>query len=290
MRKLIFIVLLLAGIGAQAQSDSAFATVRYKLTHISDTTWPENPVVSNTILYLGKKLSMYTDYDREQRMKANGGATGLTVANVSRANGQVVSTSSAQISPEMRAMMSTMGNIYKDMAEDKTITMENTNGKLFAIAHKSEIDWTIQPDTRTIMGLQCQKAVADFKGRRYEAWFAPSLPYSYGPWKLNGLPGLIIEAADTKREVIFSFGSFENLEDKTRIAVSEYATKADPKEFQQYKDAIEKDRQANIGGASIGGRLVMDIAGMPAGNVGPDGQPIRFRKYNNPIEKTVTKK
>jgi GLPGLI family protein len=30
------------------------------------------------------------------------------------------------------------------------------------------------------------------------AWFAPSLPYSYGPKDYNGLPGLILELQERK--------------------------------------------------------------------------------------------
>jgi hypothetical protein len=35
-----------------------------------------------------------------------------------------------------------------------------------------------------------------FKGREYIVWYAPSIAYAEGPWKLGGLPGLILEAYD----------------------------------------------------------------------------------------------
>jgi GLPGLI family protein len=291
MRKMIlpllFSVLCFTG---YAQSDSAFATVKYKLTHISDTTWPENPQVTNYILYLGKKLTNYTNFDREESMRKNGGGlSDIVVGGAAQVSVSGVSNASAgsNMQGSQRDRIAAMGNIYKKVNEGKLLTIEYTYGQLFAVEDQMpEINWSIQPDTKEIMGLPCQKAVGDFRGRTYEAWFCSQLPYSNGPWKLNGLPGLIIEAADTKREVIFSFVGFENLEEKKLVEVTPLASKTSPKEFKQYKEALEKDSKA-MAGSTVAAGGVISVRGMLA--VGPDGKPPRFRQMNNPIEKEVKK-
>ncbi len=56
--------------------------------------------------------------------------------------------------------------------------------------------WTTHHQQRTIGGIPCLKAVTQFKGRGYTAWYAPSITSADGPWKLGGLPGLILEAYD----------------------------------------------------------------------------------------------
>lgn len=52
--------------------------------------------------------------------------------------------------------------------------------------------WELKNETKEIMGFNCQKATTTFRGRNYEAWFSADLP-SGGPWKYDGLPGLILE-------------------------------------------------------------------------------------------------
>lgn len=63
--------------------------------------------------------------------------------------------------------------------------------------------WTITSEEVTIMGYRCQKATGAYRGRTYEAWFAVDIPLPFGPWKLGGLPGLVLKASDTKGEFVF---------------------------------------------------------------------------------------
>ena len=58
------------------------------------------------------------------------------------------------------------------------------------------MQWIRHNEQRTIGGIPCLKAVTQFKGRGYIAWYAPSITIADGPWKLGGLPGMILEAYD----------------------------------------------------------------------------------------------
>ena len=55
--------------------------------------------------------------------------------------------------------------------------------------------WEISDSTKNVIGYECVKASVDFHGRKWVAWFSPEIPISNGPWKLGGLPGLILEAS-----------------------------------------------------------------------------------------------
>lgn len=58
-----------------------------------------------------------------------------------------------------------------------------------------EQEWSINSDsTQNILGYECIMAETDYHGRHWKAWFAPEIPYPFGPWKLQGLPGIILRA------------------------------------------------------------------------------------------------
>lgn len=58
-----------------------------------------------------------------------------------------------------------------------------------------ELNWTIVEDsTTTVLGYECIMAKSDYHGRHWKAWFTPEIPIPFGPWKLRGLPGLILKA------------------------------------------------------------------------------------------------
>ena len=67
-----------------------------------------------------------------------------------------------------------------------------------------QIDWELKDEFKTISGYECQKASVTFRGRNYDAWFTTEIPVPYGPWKLGGLPGLILEVYDDTKEISFS--------------------------------------------------------------------------------------
>jgi GLPGLI family protein len=66
-----------------------------------------------------------------------------------------------------------------------------------------KLAWNITSEERIIEGFNCSKATVEFRGRKYIAWFTTALPYSFGPWKFNGLPGVILEVYDT--ELLFTW-------------------------------------------------------------------------------------
>lgn len=56
------------------------------------------------------------------------------------------------------------------------------------------LDWTLTDDTLTINGYLCSRAETTFRDIRWEVWYTEEVPSSVGPWRLRGLPGLIVKA------------------------------------------------------------------------------------------------
>lgn len=74
----------------------------------------------------------------------------------------------------------------------------------------ADLKWTLHSDTLTLLKTLCNKATAEFGGREWTAWYAPSIPVSYGPWKLSGLPGLILRAEENSGMHTFEAISIRN--------------------------------------------------------------------------------
>lgn len=73
-----------------------------------------------------------------------------------------------------------------------------------------ERDWNIVMDsTKNILGYECILAESDYHGRHWKVWFAPEIPINAGPWKLLGLPGLIMEAVDSTCQHHFTISGIE---------------------------------------------------------------------------------
>ena len=73
-----------------------------------------------------------------------------------------------------------------------------------------DLKWAITQDTKKIANYNCVKATTSFRGRQWIAWFAPEIPVPCGPWKLHGLPGLILEAYDNSNTYTIKAEKIEN--------------------------------------------------------------------------------
>ena len=64
-------------------------------------------------------------------------------------------------------------------------------------------DWQLLEGDSVVCEYSCHKAVTTFRGRTWTVWYTLDIPYSDGPWKFCGLPGLVLHAYDS--EGLFRF-------------------------------------------------------------------------------------
>lgn len=94
--------------------------------------------------------------------------------------------------------------ISKDRENKKIVVNDCLNDEFYEYTDPiEELVWSISDTTRIINGRSVIKAETIYHGRTWEVWFCPELPWSDGPWKFCGLPGLIVEAMDKDKLFVF---------------------------------------------------------------------------------------
>ncbi|MBS1661818.1 MAG: GLPGLI family protein [Bacteroidetes bacterium] len=288
-------------IGAEAQKpDTAGLMVHYKYVWVRDTTDRTHPYTENMVLFVGTSASAYRSYD------------GLAADLQFKKAWAEAAASSPDGQPRInRRGVGSRTQYYQYPAQQKLFTKDMLMVNAYLIEGPiPAIDWKISSDTATFGGLHCQKATCHFKGRDYIAWFCPDLPVHSGPWKLNGLPGVIVDAHDSKNEVVFQFDGVEKTaaslpklksetgstddndlppvlrglnDDPNVIVPPARTTKTTQKEFDKLRETMEKDPAAfaqalNAANNQSNGPRQDHIMVAPKGSQ-PPGPVI-----NNPVE------
>lgn len=173
--------------------------------------------------------------------------------------------------------------VYKNHS-DKTIQVFYRARMKGIFSYEEKLDemiWVPVDGQETIAGYSCKKAACTFRGRKWTAWYTTEIPYSEGPWKFCGLPGLILKVEDSKNEYAFRCIKINGgskpievmqsyfYENSTRAVVAELEKKAH-NDFYGYMTTYN-GKTPNI--------VYSDGTKMPAEKVNE-----RFNKPYNPIE------
>lgn len=94
--------------------------------------------------------------------------------------------------------------ILKNFSNEEISYYSKIDSQLFYYNEVMNLNWKILLDKKLINGLECQLAEVQYGGRLWKAWFTEDIPLGLGPYKFNGLPGLIVEISDDKDTHIFS--------------------------------------------------------------------------------------
>lgn len=97
------------------------------------------------------------------------------------------------------------------------------------------IDWTITQQKKAFGTLNAFLATGTYGGRDYEVWFTPDIPVPLGPHRLNGLPGIILEAKSTDGLVSFTFLGYQPIDaDSVIVAPPTEGIKISRRDFDKY--------------------------------------------------------
>ena len=246
------------------QKDTSLGTVFYTFKHMVDTNNTKYFREENMGLSLGKTMNEYFSIDKIKK-------DSIMKAQIEQSGGMVINTSGKKV---------TSTKIFSDKILKKIVVNETLLKLYYYDDVYPKINWKIMDAVKEIGGIKCTKAVGDYKGRTYEAWFTTELGIEGAPWKLAGLPGLVLEAYDVKMQVQFLFAGLEkNSEKIIEInSVPQDGIKTTKIDFLQLKEAAANNPAAFINSASSDAGLGFKISGdNSVGNFKP-------KKQQNPIE------
>ncbi len=132
----------------------------------------------------------------------------------------------------------------------------------------------------TVCGYACRIAQGEYGGRTWIVKYAPEIPVPNGPWKLTGLPGLILDATDTEGihhfgAVVFRKGSVNitPLDNGGSIATSR-------EKFIRAKNKFEENPMGNIPPESIGEmEIIKNGDSLSESTILVNGIQLRMRRH-----------
>lgn len=260
---------------SQKAIDQVHIKCIYSLQFKLDSTNLNKKSEEDMILKIGKNNhSEFLSYNQQYSDSVFSTASNRPIGNINEKEIEMLFEKVRQI-PRTKFKF----KIYKNYPVNKiTTTDEVLRDKYMYEEPISTIRWKIHPEQRTISGYKCQKATGSFAGRNYIAWFTNEIPVSDGPYKFNGLPGLIVTIADTRNQYVFTLKKVE------KAKTGQYIYFPDDKLIKTTKKAYFKAYQDFKENA---GQRYEDM-GFTA--MDPDHNRKvneRFKKQNNPIELVV---
>lgn len=138
------------------------------------------------------------------------------------------------------------------------------------------IDRELTDGERTIVGYACRRARCTFRGRSYEAWYAPEIAVSCGPWKFGGLPGLILAIRDDAGVLDLEATGVEQRVEPIRMTDRNYM-KTNRKKYLDLKQKVMTDPVGYLTGSSNVRMTIKNEDGTPV-------NPGDLVRGYNPIE------
>lgn len=271
-KKLFLLFFVITGflIEASAQKELAQLEVIYKQVMKHKPTDPEGVVDINFVmLNIGSTSAIVQDYAAYQTD---------SVKAIESADQKDIQK---YIDQETRAAFYFDSKVVQDLENQSLTVYDVIIPERFYYTEPLMSDWQLVDGNKDIAGYHCSKATIKYGDRHWIVWYTEQLPLPFGPWKLAGLPGLILSAEDESGEIAFELAELRTGKSPLPIIEKDNRTiKTNRDAFVERKNEVMKNPMANINTASISqmtvykstdGSNVMTINGDMALRINPNG-------------------
>ena len=175
--------------------DTAKVNVFYKVQFLPDSTKNDKYREGQTLLMISDSYIWFGDYYRLKADSVNDFlAESKKNAHAPKANDDIY----------MLIRKTAFDYVMLNDLKKSQITVQLKALNKYQYTYPApEFNWTLQPGDTLINNIPCKKATCRYAGRNFIAWYAESIPLPYGPYVFGGLPGLVMQLYDEKRNWIF---------------------------------------------------------------------------------------
>lgn len=178
MRIFLTLTLIFITFIASAQDNIAKLEVKYTMTHAIDSLNKKNVQYIDMTLLCNETKSVY--FDRNDQVFND-----FLIAQSKNKVGNKITLGALPPYPKAR------GKVFKN---ENMITAILPIGQDLYSFEEPKLNWVLLPDKKMITGMECfsAKVITD-TGHTFTAWYTEKYPFSEGPFRFKGLPGLILE-------------------------------------------------------------------------------------------------
>lgn len=229
--KIIILLLLLSNFYLSQKIDSSYIECKYLATFLIDTANVNTLKKELVSLKIGENYSLFRSDFKER-------ADSLAYAEINKSLANpvdgiaIINTGnlpSAKYVPEV---------FYN---KDKLIIYDKILNVTYNYEAETIVSWSFVNETKKIHGYNCKKAVGKYHNKTIIAWYSEEIPISEGPYTFKNLPGLVLEAFDSKEYFHFTLESLKRIVKPIRPnnrAVSTDYSKFSKKRSEIFNDPI----------------------------------------------------
>ncbi|WP_126973133.1 GLPGLI family protein [Gynurincola endophyticus] len=185
--------------------ENGLAYVKYHIKFVNDTTNKTNFYETNIYTVIGKEFSLYTlILPKEKEPTPNKGNSSIVTSR----SMAFVSGSSPIVEP-----------FYYKFKSNELMALGQFGSEFTALVDERPTKWNITEEKKEIGGYESKKATISWKGRDYEVWFTEELPFTTGPWKFTGLPGLVLEVTDKSGDISITYEGFDMFDEPRPLTI-----------------------------------------------------------------------
>lgn len=197
-----------------------------------------------TMLEIGSKTAKFEDYAHYQ----------LDSVIAAKANKEEIDKYKKQVEKSAFYFEPT---IIQNFPTGKISVFDVIIPDYYTYNENSKKDWKIfYKEKKKICGYDCYKATTEYGGKKWTAWFALKIQAPFGPWKLSGLPGLILKASDDKNQHVFEAISIRKNDRDICSLAKKQRIKSSRDKFVKRKNVVYANPMKNIPVESISSMTV----------------------------------